>query len=193
MRPHRRVLLAACVGVAAIALQSPPYGAAKQVIARWAPQLVLTSSLPLENPGLPAQPSPPTVQAAAAKAAPPQPAPPAQTTPEDVVPTAAALSPGLTLLLQSMARDLATLGQRIEQLKASQEQMARVIAKVSEAKASEQSLRPKISAPRYGRLPPRRASRCRRASRRRPQRGRKPQRRCGESTVPAHGHGPRRR
>jgi hypothetical protein len=48
-------------------------------------------------------------------------------------------------LLQSMARDLATLGQGIEQLKASQEQMARVIAK-----ASEQNLRPKISV-----LPPR--------------------------------------
>jgi hypothetical protein len=44
-----------------------------------------------------------------------------------------------------MARDLATVGQGIEQLNASQEQMARVIAK-----ASEQNLRPKISA-----LPPR--------------------------------------
>jgi hypothetical protein len=69
-----------------------------------------------------------------------------------------------------MARDLATVGQGIEQLKAnqeqtardnakaaeqlkaSQEQMARVIAKASEAKASEakasgQRLRPKISTP----------------------------------------------
>jgi hypothetical protein len=69
-----------------------------------------------------------------------------------------------------MARDLATLQQEIEQLKAgqeqmardnanaaaqfkaSQEQMARVVAKVFDAKASEvkpseQSLRPRISAP----------------------------------------------
>jgi hypothetical protein len=136
--------LAACIGAAAIAWQSP-YGDAA-IIATWAPQRVVTSSPPLENPGL------------------------AQTAPEDVAPTAAALSPELTQLLQSMARDLATLGQGIEllkasqeqmardnanaaeQLKASQEQMARVIAKVSEAKASEaraseQSLRPKISAP----------------------------------------------
>jgi hypothetical protein len=136
------LLLAACIGVAAIAWQSSYGDAAKEIIARWAPQRVVTSSPPLENPGLPAQPSPPTVLAAAAKTAPPQPVPLAQTAPEDVAPTAAALSPELTQLLQSMARDLATLGQGIERLRASQEQMARVIAK-----ASEQSLRPKISAP----------------------------------------------
>jgi hypothetical protein len=125
--------LAACIGVAAIAWQSS-YGDAA-IIARWAPQRVVTSSPPLENPGL------------------------AQTAPEDVALTAA-LSPELTQLLQSMARDLATLGQGIEQLKASQEQMARDNANAAEqlkasqeqmarviAKASEQSLRPKISAP----------------------------------------------
>jgi hypothetical protein len=168
VRGFTGLLLAACIGVAAIAWQSPYGDAAKQIIARWAPQLVLTSSLPLENLGLPAQPSPPTVQAAAAQTAPPQPAPLAQPAPEDVAPTAAALSPELTQLLQSMARDLATLGQAIEQLKASQaqmardnanaaeqlkasqEQMARVIAKASEAKAFEaraSEQRPKISAP----------------------------------------------
>src|SRR6267142_3485481 len=154
------LLLAACIGVAAIAWQSSYADAAKEIIARWAPQRVATSSPPLENPGLAAQPSPPTVQAAAAKTAPPQPALLAQTVPEDVAPTAAALSPELTQLLQSMARDLATLGQGIEQLKASQEQMARDNANAAEqlrasqeqmarvlAKASEQSLRPKISAP----------------------------------------------
>src|SRR5882672_4279058 len=160
VRGFTGLLLAACIGVAAIAWQSPYGDAAKQIIARSAPQLVLTSSLPLENVGLPAQPSPPTVQAAAAQTAPPQPAPLAQTAPEDVAPTAAALSPELTQLLQSMARDLATLGQGIELLKAGQEQMARDNANAAEqlrasqeqmarviAKASEQSLRPKISAP----------------------------------------------
>ena len=142
VRAFTGLMLAACIGVAAIAWQSPYGDAAKQIIVSWVPQLVLTSSLPLEKPGLSAQPSPPTVQAAAATTAPPQPAPLAQSAREDVVPTAAALSPELTQLLQSMARDLATLGQAIEQLKASQEQMARVIAK-----ASEQNLRPKTSAP----------------------------------------------
>jgi hypothetical protein len=154
------LLLAACIGVAAIAWQSSYGDAAKEIIARWAPQRVATSSPPLENPGLAAQPSPPAVQAAAAKTAPPQPALLAQTVPEDVAPTTAAPSPELTQVLQSMARDLATLGQEIEQLKAGQEQMARDNANTAEqlkasreqmarvlAKASEQNLRPKMSAP----------------------------------------------
>ncbi len=154
------LMLAACIGFAAMAWQSPYGDAVKQIIANWAPQLVLASSLPLEKPGLPAQPSPSAVQADAAKTAPPQPAPLAQTAPEDVVPTAAILSPELTQLLQSMVRDLATVGQAIEQLKASQEQLARDNANATEqlkasqeqmarviAKASEQNLRPKMPAP----------------------------------------------
>ena len=159
VRAFTGLMLAACIGVAAIAWQSPYGDAAKQIIARWAPQLVLTSSLPLENPGLPAQPSPPTAQAAAAKGAPTQPAPLAQTAPEDVAPTVA-LSPELAQLLQTMARDLATVGHEIEQLKINQEQMARDNTKAAEqlkasqeqmarviAKASEQSLRSKTSGP----------------------------------------------
>src|SRR6266850_1521767 len=64
------VLLAACIGVAAIAWQSSYGDAAKEMIARWAPQRVVSSSPPLETLGLPAQPNPPTVEAAAAKTAP---------------------------------------------------------------------------------------------------------------------------
>src|SRR6266446_5527923 len=159
VRGFTGLMFAACIAVAAIAWQSPYGDAAKQIIARWAPQLVLTSSLRLENPGLPSQPSPPTAQAAAAKAAPTQPAPLAQTAPEDVAPTVA-LSPELAQLLQTMARDLATVGHEIEQLKINQEQMVRDNAKAAEqlkasqeqtarviAKASEQSLRSKISGP----------------------------------------------
>ena len=72
----------------------------------------------------------------AVKTAPPQPAPLAQT-----APTAAALSPELTELRQWMARDLATVGQGIEQLRASQEQMARDNADVAEQlKASQEQL-----------------------------------------------------
>jgi hypothetical protein len=148
--------LAACIGVAAFAWQSPYYGeAARQVIARWAPQLAPTLSPTLESPGLPAQPS----QGATARTAPPQPVPLAQTAPEGAAP-AAALSPELTPLLQSMARDLATVGQKIDQLKANQEQMVRDNTKLAEqlkagreemarviAKASEQNLRPKIPEP----------------------------------------------
>jgi len=162
-------LLAVCIGVAGIVWQA--YGdAAKQMIAKWTPQLVATSSPPPENPGLPEQPNPPAVQANAAKAAPPEPAPPAQAAAEGVAPAAAA--PESAVLLESMARELASARQEIDQLKASQEQMSREMAKSSEAKAkayeakaslakasqikasqtkaSEQNLRPRISA-----LPPR--------------------------------------
>ncbi len=160
-------LLAVCIGVAGVVWQA--YGdAAKQMIARWTPQLVATSSPPPENPGLPEQPNPPAVQANAAKAAPPQPAPPAQAAAEGVAPAAAA--PESAVLLESMARELASARQEIDQLKASQEQMSREMAKSSQAKAyeakaslakasqikasqtkaSEQNLRPRISA-----LPPR--------------------------------------
>src|SRR5258707_7779535 len=86
------LLLAACIGVAAIAWQSSYGDATKQIVARWAPQLVLTSSPPPENPRLPAQQSLPAVQVAAANAAPPPPAL-AQTEAEGVAPSGAALSP----------------------------------------------------------------------------------------------------
>src|SRR3981189_649233 len=54
------LMLAACICVAAFVWQSPYGGAARQMVARLAPQLVATASLPLENPGLPAprRPSP---------------------------------------------------------------------------------------------------------------------------------------
>ncbi len=155
VRAFISLALLGCIGVAAMAWQSPSSGdAAKQMIARWAPQLVPTLLLTLESPGLPAQRAPLAVRASAASAAPPQPAPLAQIAPHGVVPPASALSPDSAQLLQSVARDLATVGQRIEQLKASidqlkagQQQMSREIAKPFESKASEQNLRPKTSAP----------------------------------------------
>jgi hypothetical protein len=159
MRAFMALLLAACIGAAAIAWQA--YGdAAKAMIAEWAPQLASTSSQPPEKPGLSAQPAPPVVLADTATAVPAQPAPPAQTAAQGVAPGAAAVSAESAQLLQSMARDLASMGQEIgqlkasvEQLKASQQQMSREIAKASEAKASEQNPRPRISAP-----PPRSAT-----------------------------------
>ena len=160
VRGFTGLILTACIFAAAIVWQSPYGDTAKRIVARWTPRLVATSSLPLENPGFSAQPGPPAVQAAAPQTASPQPAPPARTAAEVVAPAAAALSPEVTQLLQSMARDLATVGQGIEQLKASQEQMTRDNASIAEqlkasqeqiarlsAKVSEQDLRPRISAP----------------------------------------------
>jgi hypothetical protein len=150
------LLLAACIGVAAVAWQS----SYREVITRWAPHRVAASSPSVEDPALPAEPSPAGVQAAAAETAAPQPEFLAQSAAEDVAPTAAAPSPELTQLIQSMARDIATLGQGIEQLKASQAQMARDNANAAAqlkanqelmtqvlAKVSEPSLRPRIPTP----------------------------------------------
>jgi len=151
------LLLAACIFVGAFVLQSSYSDAAKLIVARWAPQPILTSSLPMEKPGLP--PSPSTVQVAAATPGLP-PTPSAQTAPQDVAPTAAPISPELAQLLQTMARDLANVELGIEQLKANQEQTARENAMATKqlkasqeqmtrliAKASEQNLRPRTSAP----------------------------------------------
>jgi hypothetical protein len=162
------VLLAACIAAVAVAQQSSYGGAASGLIARWTPQRVAAPSPSLENPERLAGPSPSAVQAATKTTPSAQPAGAAQITADDIALTAAALSPAMTQLLQSMSRDLAALAQGIEQLKASQEQMARdqasaaqqlkagqdniarLMAKVSD-KASEDSSRPRTSTP-----PPRR-------------------------------------
>jgi hypothetical protein len=150
------LLLAVCIGAAAFVSQSSYGDAARQTIATWAPQLISTTSLSFQNPGLPAQPSPPGARVVAAQTASPQTALPAQTASQDVAPTAAPMSPELAQLLQTMARDLANVEQGIEQLKVSQEQNAKAVEqlKVSQeqmtrliAKASEQNLRPKTPTP----------------------------------------------
>jgi hypothetical protein len=147
--------LAGCIGVAAIAWLS--YGDEfKQMIGGQPSQSVQTSSRSLEL-----QPSPPTVlQADAASSAPPQPALPVKTAPGDVAWPATSLSPGFAQLPQTMARDIAAMGQGIEQLRAKQEQMARDNAKIAEqlkasqeqvaaviANASKQNMRPGKPAP----------------------------------------------
>jgi hypothetical protein len=171
LRAFTALLLATCVGAAAFAWRV--YGdTAEKKIAKWATQLVLTVSLPPEKPAPAAQPAPPAVEADAANAASPQPAPSTENAAEAVAPSAAAPSADSAQLLQSMSRDLASLGQQvgelkasIEQLKAGQQQISRDAAKTTEAKtseaktseakvseikasenkASEQNLRPRIS------------------------------------------------
>jgi hypothetical protein len=162
MRAFAAVLLATCIGVAGFAWQH--FGdAAQQTIADWMPQLTLTSLLPADQPAPSVQPAPPAVEPDAATSASAQPAPPAQA-PTQVVAPGAALPADSAQSLQSIARDLAGMGQEItqlkasiEQLKASQQQMSRDIAKASEAKASEvkasevrapeQHPQPRIAAP----------------------------------------------
>jgi hypothetical protein len=159
-KPARRgligLLLAACIFVAAFALQSSYGDAVRPIIAPWPLQLVPTSSQLLEKPGLSTQPSPASVQAAAAEPIRPS----AQTAPQDIAPTTAPVSPEVAQLLQTIVRDLANLEQRIDQLKTGQDQMASDNAKAVEqlkarqeqmarliAKASERNPQPKISVP----------------------------------------------
>ena len=163
------LLLVASIAAAAFVSQSS-YG---DTIARWSPRLVSALALPSEKLVLFTQPNPPSGQLAAAERA-----PPAQTAPHDVTSTAVPVSPEPAQALQTMARDLANVEREIEQLKASQQQLASDNAKALEqiktsqeqaahdiarnvellkasqeqvaqliARASEQNLRPKISAP----------------------------------------------
>jgi hypothetical protein len=150
-------LFAAFTGAAGIAWQFHG-GPVKQAIAEWTPPqlLALASLQPTQEPAPSAQPAAPGVETAAAETSPAPSAPVAPPVPaatEAVVPAAAAPSPEQSQLIQSMARDLASAGQEIEQLKASiaelkagQQQIAREIAKSSD-KGSEQNQRPRASAP----------------------------------------------
>ncbi|XSC46351.1 hypothetical protein ACF1BQ_011020 [Bradyrhizobium sp. RDT10] len=147
--------MTAGICTAAFAWQS--YGeTVRPMISRWAPQLAAASSLPSETPKFAAQQSPPAVQVAAADPAVSQLPAPAQTAPQEAA--VAPIPPEVTQSLQTMARDLANVQQEIEQLKASQEELARENAGIAEqlkasqeqiaraiSSASEQNLRPRTS------------------------------------------------
>jgi len=145
--------LAACITVVALLVLLLSYGDGPTlIVARWAPQPASTPTLPPENLPSPAQPAPSTVQVAAAEPAPPQAASPqatppqatllAQTAPQDAAPTAPAALPDQTQLLQTIARDLANLERTIEQLKANQQQMAGDNSKaIGELKASQEEMK----------------------------------------------------
>ena len=139
-RAFAALLLAACIGAMAVGWQAFGY-AGKKLIVKWTPQFVLTS-LSMDKWGLSAPSTSPSPEAGTADAS--QPAAPARSEPEAVAANAASQSPDSPQLLQSMARDLASVSQEVEQLKASIEQlktsqlqMSRDVAKASENKASE--------------------------------------------------------
>jgi uncharacterized membrane protein YccC len=143
-RPALRVLvglmLAACIVVATLVLQSTYGSGDKLVVARWAPQLV--STLPSENPPAPARPAASIVQVAATEATPPQATPLPQAAPQEATATTTAARPDQTELLQTMARDLANLERSIEELKANQQQLARDSSKaIEELKANQEEMK----------------------------------------------------
>jgi hypothetical protein len=160
------LLAAACIAGVAFVSQSSYGEAARPVIARWLAPYIGSISWPAPvKQEASAQPGPSGVQLAAADASSLQAAPSDQTRPQEAAtPTGALASAELAQLLQTMARDLATVQQGIEELKAnqeriasdnakaveqvkaSQEQMTRLVAKVSE-KPSEQDPRARTPAP----------------------------------------------
>ena len=135
--------LAACITVVALLVLLLSYGDEPTlIVARWAPQPVSTPALPPENLPSPAQPAPSTFQVAAAVAAPPQTATLAQAAPQDAAPAAPAAPPDQTQLLQTIARDLANLERTIEQLKANQQQVASENSKaIGELKATQDEMK----------------------------------------------------
>lgn len=158
------LLLAACIVLAALVSQSSRDGL-KPILARWAAQLVSTSSSPPNNPPFSAQPGPSFQQVATAEVIPPQAVPLPQIGPQDAAPTAAGTSEPMQLL-QTMTRHVANMEREIEQLKVKQDQIAGDNSKAIEqlkakqedmarllSKVSEQSARPITSPPPAGPAP----------------------------------------
>lgn len=148
-RPSRgRPLLRGFIGVVAAAgiiggalvLQSSYGATAGPAIARWAaPYLGSVSWLPLAKPEQGTQPS--GVRLAAADASPPPAMPLAQAGTQDVAPPHAVTSSELAQLLQTVTRDLATVQQGIDELKASQERLANENTRIAEqVRASQDQL-----------------------------------------------------
>jgi hypothetical protein len=157
------LLLAACIVVAAFVSQSSRDGL-KLIVARWAPQLVSTSTPPPISPPSFAEPAP-SFQVIPAEAAPAQAEPLAPAGPQDAAPTAAGTSE-LIQLLQTMTRHVANMEREIEQLKVKQDQIASDNSKAIEqlktkqedmarllAKVSAQSAGPITSPPPAGPAP----------------------------------------
>ncbi|MBV9461647.1 MAG: hypothetical protein JO141_29600 [Bradyrhizobium sp.] len=141
-------LLAACIGGAAFASHSSYGEAGREMIAPLLPSYISASWLSVARPQEAAQQGSSPVQLAAADTSLLQPTPTAQT-PVQVVPAPAAgaaqtpalASPDVMQMLQSMARDIATVEQGIEQLKANQAQMAADNARAIEGlRASQEQL-----------------------------------------------------
>ena len=130
--------LLAALGIGAVAFVSQSsYGEAAKPVIAWAAPYV-GSWLPQAKPEFSGQPAPSGVRLAAADAVSVQATPSAPAGSQDNASPPVMASAEQAELLQTMARDLATMQQGIEQLKASQEQLVNENAKtVEQLRASE--------------------------------------------------------
>jgi hypothetical protein len=117
------LLLAASIFVAVFVSQSSQIDPAKLTVVRWVAQLGSTSSEPLNQSERRVPRGVSAAQLNAPESMASQPTPSPQTAPQDVAATAS-LSLDQAQMLQVIARDLAKLGQRIEELNTRQEQLA---------------------------------------------------------------------
>jgi hypothetical protein len=147
------------LGSAVVAAAWQHYGDdAKAIMARYTPPFSIASLASPEKPVAAEQPAAAAVQASAANQAAAQPALPA----DNAAPAAATASPDQTQVIQSMARDLAAMGQQInelkasiEQIKASQPQTASAPARTTEARLAEpKAAEPVLTRPRIVPPPP---------------------------------------
>jgi hypothetical protein len=149
MRIVAALLLAAGISGAALGWQTFGYVAKKALIS-WAPKWAIATSLPLDKLGwssTEAKPSDEPADAAPAQADASTPAAADASTPVNAVANAAApSSDAAQQQLQSMARDLASANQEIEalkasiaELKASQQQVTRDLAKAASDRTAEQA------------------------------------------------------
>jgi hypothetical protein len=121
------LLLAASIFVAAFASQSSHIDPAELTVVRWVAQLGSTSSEPRNQ----SERRDPAAQLNAVESMASQPTRSPQTAPQEVA-APASLSLDQAQMLQAIARDVAKLGQRIEELNTRQEQMAGENAKAIE-------------------------------------------------------------
>ncbi len=150
MRTFAALLLALGIGAAAMSWQTVTF-AAKKALVSWAPKWAIAASLPLDKLGLGTSSTPSEDPAEAAPAQPEAPAQTADGAGSENAAAAAAAPADAAQQLQSMARDLAnanheveTLKASIAELKASQQQMVRDLAKVSD-KVVEQNAKTKTA------------------------------------------------
>ena len=138
------MLLIACAGIAAAAGWHSYGDEAKQRLSSLLPQLLAGTSAPAQNANAAepedaasqtATPQPagdPAVQEAAAASATPTEAAAAASSAAEPPPVQAALPPELAQSIETMAREIVSLKQTVEQLQAGQQQLSRDVAKAAE-------------------------------------------------------------
>lgn len=159
-----RFLVATAIGVA-VTIGWQAYGdEAWQKLASSAPQLLAASPVQAQSVSADEKPGPAPVQAAA-EAAPEKPAPAADATaaPQAAAPVQAASSAELAPLIEGMSREIASLRQTVEQLKAGQQQISRDLAREQDSRRktaanSAPTPKPVAAAPRNPPPPPPRYS-----------------------------------